>query len=455
MLGPDRFGLYSLVMSIVTFSCLFARLGINETVRRYVAELDGRGQRAVAAIVAGRSLQIGLVSAGTAAVLLALAAAPLAAFFHHAELRAYLLLGAATVAPMMATGLLRSVLRGIQQYHYFVRMNLATSPLWLVATTLVVWRGGGIAAVLAVGLLIQLLNLAALGWWTGREVGIRWRAPLPAPLRARLLHYNLVLAVLLLLNAIVWQRSELLFLGRLQDAEQVAFYALPFALTERLTSLLPGALLGVLLPGLTYLQGAGDPARFTAALSDALRYLAMLTLPVCLFGIPLAPAVIAILYGPRFSQAALVLQLLLVAMIFGVLGQASSSALLGLEAQGWLLKTGVIAAVVNLALDLALIPRWGAVGAALANTAAQAGWALAAFAPLRRRITPSTWRAILHAAAVAMALGTVLALLPLFRLATPAFLLVGIAVTGFYVLTLERLHLFSVRSALAVLRANG
>ena len=53
MLGPVRYGVYALVMTIVIFFQLLSRLGIGETVRRYVAELDGRAERAVASVHAG------------------------------------------------------------------------------------------------------------------------------------------------------------------------------------------------------------------------------------------------------------------------------------------------------------------------------------------------------------------------------------------------------------------
>src|SRR5207302_11452114 len=61
-LGPNDFGLYALVMSIVIFGLLFARLGIAGTVRRYVAELDGQGERVAAAAVVGRGLRLALLS---------------------------------------------------------------------------------------------------------------------------------------------------------------------------------------------------------------------------------------------------------------------------------------------------------------------------------------------------------------------------------------------------------
>jgi O-antigen/teichoic acid export membrane protein len=282
---------------------------------------------------------------------------------------------------MIPNSVLRGLLSGLQLYRSLMLVNLVTSPIWAAACVLVLLKGGGITGVLLATLAVEFLNLGAFVW-QARRVVIDWRSPLPEALRLRLRRYNLTLAGLILLEAIVWQRSELLFLGRFQPSEQVSFYALPFALTERLMELIPGALLGVLLPGLTFAQATGDSRRFRAVFGEALRYLILLTVPLCILGILVAPVIVSALYGGGFAPAAIVLQILLVAVVFSVLAQASRSALLGMEAQGRLLKTGVIAAAASIALDLLLIPRWGAIGAAIANATVQAGWALALFLPL-------------------------------------------------------------------------
>src|SRR5207245_5212913 len=254
--------------------------------------------------------------------------------------------------------------------------NLWPSPLWCMGCAAAIWSGAGVAGVLVTSLAIDLVQVAVLLIWARRTINLSSRAALPKELAGRLLRYNASLAVLIILNAIVWERSELLFLGRFQGPDQVAFYAVPFALTEKVVDLIPGAILGVLLPGLTYARSV-DPGRFSMVFNEALRYLAMLTLPICLFGIALAPVVIRVLYGPAYAGAVIVLQILLLSIIFGVLGQAARAALLGIESQSWLLKTGLVAAVVSIGLDFILIPRFAAVGAAVANTTVQALWAVA------------------------------------------------------------------------------
>ncbi|MEO6798291.1 MAG: oligosaccharide flippase family protein [Candidatus Dormibacter sp.] len=385
-LHPDGFGLYALVMSIVSFAYLFARAGIPGTVRRYAAEFDGRGERDLIGIVAGRGLRNSILTGVAAALLLAALAGPLSSFFNHAALRSYLLIGSVLLIPMVPLSVLRALLGGLQHYRYLMRVSLVTSPLWLAACAIALYAKAGIAGVLVATLIVELVNLGALGVRAMRDVHITWSGAVPESIKIRLQRYNLALAALILLDVIVWQRSELLFLGRLSNATQVSFYAVPFALTERVVDLIPGAVLGVLLPGLAFAQASPDPSRVSAVFGEALRYLALLTLPITIVGIVLAPFIIRVLYGPDFGGATIVLQILLVAVLFGVVGQASRSALLGMESQGRLLKTGVAAAALSIALDLILIPRWGAIGAAIANTAVQGTWALAIFIPLWRRL---------------------------------------------------------------------
>src|SRR5207245_6935306 len=125
-----------------------------------------------------------------------------------------------------------------------------------------------------------------------------------------------------------------------------------------------------------------DREQFRIVFRQVLRYLALVTLPIVAVGIPLAPIAIRLLYGPAFEPAAVVFQILLVSVLFGVLGQAARNALLARASQSFLLKTGAVAAAASIGLDFAFIPHFGAIGAAVANTAVQAGWALAIFVPL-------------------------------------------------------------------------
>src|SRR6202022_1897093 len=192
---------------------LFARLGIPGTVRRYAAELDGRGEHRLIGTVAGRGLVNGLAASIVAALLLVALAAPLGAVFHQPRMPTYLLIGALLIPPMVALSVLRGLLGGLQQFRYMMQINLVTSPIWVVACAVALWIQAGVAGILLATLGVELINLGAFAWRAQHQVGMRWHGTLPAEFAARLKRYNLGLAALILLDVVVWQASELLFLG--------------------------------------------------------------------------------------------------------------------------------------------------------------------------------------------------------------------------------------------------
>jgi O-antigen/teichoic acid export membrane protein len=446
-LGPDRFGVFALVSSVVSFTVTVARLGISDTLNRYIAELAGRGDRATAAVLAFQGLAAGLAAAGVAAAALLLLSGPLSDFFHVRSQQLLFVIGAVTLIPMLGIAVLRAVLRGLQRWRYFVQLNLITSPIWVAACTFTLLKGGGVAGLLIIGLGAELFQMVVLIIWVRRELGLpQLSQRVPSYLRTRLFRYNLAVAALLMLNIVVWQRSELLFLGRFSGVSQVAYYSLPFSLTGRIVELLPGSLLGVMLPGLTNAMGAADPARFGRLFNTSLSYLSVLTVPICLFAIPTASGVITFLYGSAFGPAVPVLQVLSVAAPFAVLGQATSSALLGIERQSWLLKVGVGAAAIGLLLDFLLIPTWGAIGAATAKAIAQAAWAVAALIPLASRINRQTVVTAIKATAAAVPIALVLEGVSL--LGAPPVLMVasGALACAAYLVAVDVMRLLSTRS---------
>jgi O-antigen/teichoic acid export membrane protein len=97
-----------------------------------------------------------------------------------------------------------------------------------------------------------------------------------------------------------------------------------------------------------------------------------------------APAVIRVLYGAAYAPAAPVLTILALGGLVTIAAGASPAVLHATKEQGRLLRQGLLAAAADLALALLLVPRAGALGAALASVLAQAlGSALAIRAAAR------------------------------------------------------------------------
>ena len=171
------------------------------------------------------------------------------------------------------------------------------------------------------------------------------------------------------LAILLYTRIDVVLLSHLRGAHETGLYAAVVRLTE-VGYILPMILVNTLFPLLTR-QHAEDPAAFLLTLRRLLTVVAgtgVATAATLALG---APLWIRILYGAEFAAAAPALTLGAWTCILAGLGAVRAQWLLlhGLQHYG-LYYVG-LGALLNLALNLWLIPALGAVGAAGASLATQ------------------------------------------------------------------------------------
>jgi O-antigen/teichoic acid export membrane protein len=172
--------------------------------------------------------------------------------------------------------------------------------------------------------------------------------------------------VVLLLDAIIWERFGIFFLSIYSTPAEIAFYNVAFIFSSRTMILLPGALTGILLPAMSEVYGGGDKEELARVHSNSTRYLAMLAIPLCLGGIGVAGQLFPVLYGASYQPASLVFMVLLLGSTVGSIGTSSYMLLYAKERQNVVLRVGVVSALVNLLASWLLVPVLGSKGAALA-----------------------------------------------------------------------------------------
>jgi O-antigen/teichoic acid export membrane protein len=374
-LGPQEFGTYRLVMGLVWGLEVAAVLAFPSAVTKFTAELgglDGRGRDApVLAFFARRATLTYLV----AAVPLLLFADRIASFFHDAAIAPLLVLGALAVLPGVYGGLLAGALRGRQRFRELAALGLWQSLLGVAGTALVLMLGGGLPGLFILFLLLNLLNLglvalATRGQWVRGD-------RLESALTHRMWRFGAAMGLIAVLGAVIWERSEIFFLGRWTSPEQVGFYSLAFTLALHLRRLLTTSFGEVLFPVIAQLQGLGDEERIATAFVQATRYLIMVACPLVVGGAVFAEPIIRLLFGPAYVPAAPVLAILLVSAGAVALAQPAAAILVNKERFRFLTGSFALLAGGNVALDVLLIPAGAALGAAVANTTTQLAAVLA------------------------------------------------------------------------------
>jgi O-antigen/teichoic acid export membrane protein len=196
------------------------------------------------------------------------------------------------------------------------------------------------------------------------------REPLPGELRARFTSFAGIATINVFVHYVVWTRSELLVLDHSSTDAQIALYSIAFATVAGLARV-PEAIAKVTMPAVATLIGAGEMHRVRSGYWRAMRLLVFLTPPVVAGAAVTGPALISLAYGSEFSGAGTVLLVMLGPLLVVPLFTTAESLLFALGRLRFLLVVQLAATAVDIGLALLLIPRLDALGAGIANAAAQ------------------------------------------------------------------------------------
>jgi O-antigen/teichoic acid export membrane protein len=114
-------------------------------------------------------------------------------------------------------------------------------------------------------------------------------------------------------------------------------------------------------------EASQEKERFEYYIKICFRYLMSFVFGVCAFITVASPSIVRILYGKEYILSSLALSVLIWSEAGIFLGQIMVYAAIAKELQKFVPISTIIAALINIALNIILIPRWGPVGAAWAT----------------------------------------------------------------------------------------
>ena len=390
--GPDGYGLYATAFSLAMAFTYTALMGLDSIVPREVAQNPhAAGRVALSALYPALLWFPGLV-------LLILGAGW--ALGYPTDVRALLLPAALITALRGLVNLLRSVLRGLERMDLDAAVQTIENGLALFGVGVVLLLSPSVLGAAVAILTAEVLALLLSGFWTGRLTrprGGEFRlakemvlAALPIGLTFTLIGLNL--------------RLDILLLSLFRPAGEVGFYsaAVSLMMLARSVSLMAAAF----LPRLSALDRRDEEA-FARLRDQGLQWILVPGLAIGVAMGLLSPFLMGFLYGAPFLPAAPALRILGGASIAMFLNTYFWQVLIARGEQGTIARITAGSLVLSSGIALALIPQWGALGAAIAALGRETmqavllGWSVLVRPPgtIRRR----TWAAFLGAAA-AMAL---------------------------------------------------
>ncbi|BCJ97363.1 flippase [Anaerocolumna chitinilytica] len=170
----------------------------------------------------------------------------------------------------------------------------------------------------------------------------------------------------------IYTSMDTVMLGFFSGDEQVAFYALSTKIKMVLATTI-SALGPVLLPRIVYCINNGQREKFKSYIEKSLHFVTLIAIPVTIYFVVMAPTVVDILGGEAYISATLCMQIITITIIpLGIGNVACSQILTPMGKEKYTMYSTVCGAIINFALNIVLIPRFGAAGAAIATVFAEA-----------------------------------------------------------------------------------
>jgi O-antigen/teichoic acid export membrane protein len=349
-LGSSQLGEYGALYAYLSLYVWLATFGLESILTREAAK--NREQ-------AGSILFTGvLLSAGFSlvATVLALFLAPR----YRSELRPLLIFAAVDVLILAPLRLPAIVFQVDLRQWYGVGIGLLRQGLGLLALVVVALLNAGLTGVIVGRTICGVVEIALILVVTfHRGFLLRpWRF-LPTQARAYARCGFPIAASVLAIG--IYLRIDQVMLHYMTSDRVLGGYVAAVNVTE-LLGVLPMALMGSLFP--IFSQFASHEDRFDHYLKLSFRSMMAVVFGACALVSPLAAPIIHLLYGPKLAAAAPLLAVLIWSEVPVFFGCVFSSALVAKNLQNYLVLSTAVGAVANVLLNLVLIPRWGALGAA-------------------------------------------------------------------------------------------
>ena len=169
----------------------------------------------------------------------------------------------------------------------------------------------------------------------------------------------------------IYTNMDNVMLGFIKGTTENGYYDAAVKIKNILVSFV-SSLGTVLLPRVSYYIETGEKEEFSRITKKALNFVFLLSVPLCVYFIIFARPSIYLLSGTMFENSILPMRLIMPTLVFiGLTNIIGLQILVPLGKENQVLYSEIAGAVVNIIVNMFLIPRMGAAGAAIGTVLAE------------------------------------------------------------------------------------
>jgi O-antigen/teichoic acid export membrane protein len=361
-LGPDGLGLFSMAMMIIGIIELIALFGIDGALIKFVAEYKERKER-VDSLVSSAFFTILIVGIIVSSALFVFSDT-FANVFDMPSLSLLLKIYAFVFPLSLAHGIIVSYFTGLREmrYYAFFRVLQASLALVFILAFLIIGLGVegamlGTAFAIFVTVSVAMVIVKKFVRFTFSDY--KKNTKTLSSFGSRLVGANMISQIYYYIDTIM--------IGYFLTSTEVGYYAVAISLS-RFVWLVPRAMATIAYPAISEYWAAGNHQAISKLVDKTTKYCACILMFAGMSVIFFAKDIITFLFTPEFLPAVLPLIILIIGTVTSGILRPITVIFASTGKVNLVLIISAIGAVGDILLNIALIPTYGIIGAALATT---------------------------------------------------------------------------------------
>jgi O-antigen/teichoic acid export membrane protein len=367
--GPENYGLFSLSLTVLSFTGLFARMGLHSGVVRYIPYYKGKGDDSrIKGTILYSLASVGISSILIAGLLILFADQISQRIFHDPALTEMLVVMALALPFLSMFYILNFGFQGFKA----IRYQVYTEQIFLNTTNLITVLVFGFLGFGAIGIAwsytisIICTLFFAIYLFQKKVFPFLFSNIKAINTTKELLTYSFPLVLSGVFGGFIISNTDIAMIGYFKDSVEVGTYnaALP---TARILGIAAGSLTILFLPIITELYAQGKMHELERVYKITVKWIFFFNFPLLLILLFYPHIIISFLFGKDYSAGSNALFFLSLGIFLVGLSTTHSHILGMLKKTKIIFYITVITASANLPLNWFLIPRIGITGAAIAS----------------------------------------------------------------------------------------
>jgi O-antigen/teichoic acid export membrane protein len=367
--GPEFLGIYSIANSIMLISEVFAKMGLETGVMRFISRLNPKIDKEKINLLIGSALKMTAIFSLAIMIVLIISSGRIVDNYYNGEpiLKSVLIIFAVAIPFNSLTLISAFATQGFKRLKYKTIVTQFLNPtVLLLSMALCYWLISKKYTIMLPILTTGIIGFMVMMMVLKKVSGLKNSQIIKTTINYDLLKFSYPLMFVTILQTLMhWM--DILMLGYFTNAMTVGIYH-PAARTAGLLQAILLSFLSIYAPLASQFHSQGDKNKLANTYQLVSRWLLIFAIPISAIFI-LFPEKILLLFGPEYVKSSQILVLLTIATFIQAIFGASGPTLSMSGHTKLVLYNSIITFVLNFFLNVWLIPIYGVLGAAIATLA--------------------------------------------------------------------------------------